>query len=463
MAARRHRAALNGGTAPSNTISASIRTAFATTFPTITRQAVAIVAMLFAATVLLNEALVIAQPQLSYPGHLVTATIELALCAALAWRPQLGSWLMLALYLAEQWMPLPAASTMTAVPSFILPIIGYRSLPLGMIAAALIALGNYGAPLVTSMLGQSPAIPGAGTSAVVDVSLGEISVNVIVTCCQLLLFAVVGRVMRWVTRQIVNRSALLQREEREQAAMTIHNDICNALSYLQLRVDQRLEDHPQPPADAYRQDYAEFRDVLNATLSQAHHVIAILEQDDRTDAGNANVRGNIALHSTDGNRNATVTISATEAVEQWRSIAATAEDKLHRLGFRGMTILPQIEPNELPCGLPSTAVRLTGELLAELYGNIQKHADTDCLYCITVGLQTDAISIDASDVPAPRDHRSTGTGLIRFQHTIERDGGTLSVSETADTWTLAARIPVADAERIVRTDGLRHDDGKETT
>lgn len=442
-----------------NSIQIHARAAFARTFPTIARQAVAIIAGLFATTVLANELLAITQPQMAYNGHLAMTVIELVLCAVLALWPRLGSWLMLLLYLAEQWMPFPAISTMTAIPSFILPIIGYYSLPMGIFAALLTALGNHGVTLA-AVLGVNinfdlPIIPSTAS----NVSIRELALNIIINCFQLVSFAIAGRIMHWATRQIINRSVLLQREEREQAAMTIHNDICNALSYLQLRVNQKMIDNTVSQDTDHEQDYAEFRRVLEATLRQAHHVIAVLEQQDHNpDIADFSLEDRTSTFSntSDNTAGATAAMSSVhDAMKQCRSIVTSEEDKLHHLGFQGMTILPTDASTHLPLRLTPAATTITTELLMELYGNIQKHANPALPYCITIGIQADAISIDASNTPNPHDrHSSMGTGLARFQKTLERDGGTLTISATDDIWTISARIPLAMTIRTESMNGI---------
>ncbi|KAA8816630.1 hypothetical protein EMB92_07100 [Bifidobacterium callitrichos] len=442
-----------------NGIQTFARTAFARTFPSIARQAVAIIAGLFATTVLANELLAITQPQMAYHGHVVMTMIELVLCVVLALWPRSGSWLMLLLYLTEQWMPFPAIPTMTAIPSFILPIIGYYSLPMGIFAALLTALGNHGVTLAV-VLGAniSPALPLIPSTAS-NVSIRELALNITINCFQLVPFAVAGRIMRWATQQIINRSVLLQRMEREQTAMTIHNDICNALSYLQLRVDQKMIDGTVSQDTDHERDYAEFRGVLETTLRQAHHVIAVLEQQDHNSNSADISLEDRACTFFNASDSAGDSIAATsnvhDAMEQYQSIVRSEEDKLHHLGFQGMTILPTDASTHLPLKLTPATTAITTELLMELYGNIQKHADPAFPYCITIGIQADAISIDASNTPNLNDHHSSmGTGLTRFRKTLERDGGTLTISATDDIWTISARIPLTMTARIEGINGI---------
>lgn len=334
--------------------------------------------------------------------HAMFGIGEAAVLLLAVWRPVIGSWAIVLLGQAGGLVPFGASSVLLSACLCAVAVLGFRSVAQGLAAVAVCG-GEYVA--VNSPLMGNDLVP----------------MNAALFTATVLVCALAGALLHRVLRDLTAKQRADQRRKREQLALTLHNETCNDVAYLIRRIDEiqaasrQVGDH----------DVAELRSILEAVLAQTRAVVSVMtNDDDKAGAESGDVM------EPRGRRRG----------RRLRSIVEKYEERLHRLGFRGETIV------EIPDGVNvgDGDYALISDMLGELFADIIKHADPQGGYFITIGLSEARFSLSACDRPRRRARveAPTGMGLRRYAGHVEARGGKIDVRSTEDRWTADIDLPL---------------------
>lgn len=335
--------------------------------------------------------------------HAVFSICEAAALLLAAWKPVVGSWLIVVCSQAGGLLPFGASSVLLFACLLGVAVLGFRAVAQGCVATV-ICVCEY---IMVNSTGGKPLV-------LVNVALYAMTVFV---CA--LAGALLCRSLRDLTaaqRQAVSR-------KRGRLALTLHNETCNDVAYIIRRIDeirgdsQSMDDH----------DMAELRSVLENVLRQTRSVVSIMAND--------------ADDDTAGGRNGVVADRAVRGRErQLRSIATKYEERLRRLGFEGETII-DIQDGGV---MTDDDYALISAMLSELFSDIVKHADPEGGYFVTIGLTSARFSLSACDKPSGKDSVAVPTrmGLQRYADQVESRGGTIGIRSSQDRWIADIDLPL---------------------
>lgn len=299
--------------------------------------------------------------------------------------------------------------------SFFLPLtppIGYLSL--GAIPLVFLGFASWPLGIASSMI-ASGFIAFLPASSLFGLPRNNLRLFLILAAVSLLCTAL-GRIVFLLRCRQEECRELEDRRQRERIALELHDVVCNDLCYALRLLDvsgqftetdkRRLEDSLQNALQATRHSV----NILHGAET------AVCEKTFRTEQNDETVVLDIA------------------------EILRKGQSRLEQLGISGVLV---IEPDDLrKVSAAQTHVSAITGFIAELFGNILKHADPDHPYTLTAALQGASLVIAASDVPSPTASGSTGIGLETYAAIIQRIGGALSVSQEENLWAMEAEIPL---------------------
>lgn len=335
--------------------------------------------------------------------HAVFSICEAAALLLAAWKPVVGSWLIVVCSQSGGLLPFGASSVLLFACLLGVAVLGFRAVAQGCVATV-ICVCEY---IMVNSTGGKPLV-------LVNVALYAMTVFV----C-----ALAGALL---CRSLCNLTAAQRqavRRKRERLALTLHNETCNDVAYIIRRIDeirgdsQSMDDH----------DMAELRSVLENVLRQTRSVVSIMAND--------------ADDDTAGGRNGVVADCAVRGRErQLRSIATKYEERLRRLGFEGEAII-DIQDGGV---MTDDDYALISAMLNELFSDIVKHADPEGGYFVTIGLTSARFSLSACDKPSGKDSVAVPTrmGLQRYADQVESRGGTIGIRSSQDRWIADIDLPL---------------------
>lgn len=333
------------------------------------------------------------------------AVASLAFVTALiviAFRPIAGSMLTIVIWTVLSVSPVSPPSSM---------VLG------AMLAAGILGYVRLGAGIAAAMLGIVGGLISAGTGE--QTILGSVTFHSPLPTVVLFTASLVaGKAVRWNQEREQARAELSVRRQREDIALQLHDRVSNDLSYLVLRLDQRLGSEHGMREDPLLSD---LREAALRALDHTHEVIDVLESA-------ADIGSDLKpAHQGSG-----------DSSDSGLSAFCSAHDaRLAALGFIGQSIVSGAMDAPMPAELT--------DLLEEAYGNIAKHADPRQGYVLTVRVGAREIVVALTDAPRPAtgDRLSAGSGLARHCARLERIGGALSVTEDPHEWTMVATLPLS--------------------
>jgi signal transduction histidine kinase len=130
-------------------------------------------------------------------------------------------------------------------------------------------------------------------------------------------------------------------------------------------------------------------------------------------------------------------------VSAWRvaSVPAVLAEQSGELERRGFSVSTLVEGD--PDTLPPSVRECLAKLIVEAASNMSKHAAPGGHCSMMIDITADAIEAVFTNASRPRAPGALpGVGLVGARERIEALAGQLSVLESANSWTLSARIPV---------------------
>lgn len=216
---------------------------------------------------------------------------------------------------------------------------------------------------------------------------------------------------------------LAQREQqrhRDRVIADLHDSVCNDLNFalIQLEAYEAATD-PNIRQDQLRHTH----DGIMRALAKTRAVLDTL-QDDAHDSVYTGMTGDIPL------------------------VALIHEQRrrLQQAGFSGILLAP--DSNDADASITADddrATVITG-FIRETVNNIISHADSTCEYIMIIGVRGDTLHIEVSDTPLPDSpqHGTSGTGLNFYRNRIESLGGTVTIQQESQLWSMRAAIPLSD-------------------
>lgn len=334
--------------------------------------------------------------------HAMFGLGEAAVLLLAVWRPAIGSWAIVLFGQAGGLVPFGASSVLLSACLCAVAVLGFRSVAQGLAAVAVCG-GEYVA--VNSPLMGNDLVP----------------MNVALFTATVLVCALAGALLHRVLRDLTAGQRADQRRKREQLALTLHNETCNDVAYLIRRIDE-IQAASCPVGE---HDVTEMRSILETVLAQTRAVVSVMtNDDDKAGAESGDVMEPRGRHR--GRR--------------LRSIVGKSEERLHRLGFQGETIVEIADDVNVGDG----DYALISDMLGELFADIIKHADPQGGYFVTIGLSVARFSLSACDEPLQRSRGQTptGMGLRRYADRIESRGGRLDMRCMGGRWMMDIDFPL---------------------
>lgn len=216
---------------------------------------------------------------------------------------------------------------------------------------------------------------------------------------------------------------LAQRERqrhRNRVIADLHDSVCNDLNFalIQLEAYETATD-PNIRQDQLRHTH----DGIIRALAKTRAVLDTL-QDDAHDSVYTGITGDIPLVA----------------------LIHEQRQRLQQAGFSGILLTP--DSNDADASITADddrATVITG-FIRETVNNIISHADSTCEYIMIIGVRGDTLHIEVSDTPLPDSpqHGTSGTGLNFYRNRIESLGGTVTIQQESQLWSMRATIPLSD-------------------
>ncbi|PLS31332.1 2CS histidine protein kinase [Bifidobacterium margollesii] len=245
----------------------------------------------------------------------------------------------------------------------------------------------------------------------------------------------IGSSLYWNTRNRKVVRALDDRLERERAALRIHDSISNDLAYLIMRIDQSTTTN-EAMNDRAPEALSDLREVAVTALNHTYEVIDALEDDARSGNSSGVFAGTVDDVG-DAVRGADLGKSLWLIVEN-------GDGRLHSLGFRGDSWLD--DSGVVRIGRNQRT--LVESFVAEVYGNIARHASPEGGYAVRICVKDDELVVTVSDRPKDDSGDSSvviarsGRGMRSHEALFRSQGGSLTVDSRDGFWAMTAVIPL---------------------
>lgn len=310
-----------------------------------------------------------------------------ALCIIICW--QIG-----------YYVPFHVSSMLVVIGLVLMAFLGIVSLPIAM-AISLISA-------IYEVIAIYTGISGASINGIVLFSLTMIALSAI------------GFGIR---RYQEYHAFLAQREQqrhRDRVIADLHDSVCNDLNFALIQ----LETYEAATDPNIRQDQLRHtHDGIMRALAKTRAVLDTL-QDDARDSVYTGMTGDIPL------------------------VALIHEQRrrLQQAGFSGILLAPGSEDADADIATDVDRASVIAGFIRETVNNIINHADSAHEYIMIIGVRGDTLHVEVSDTPLPDSpqHGTSGTGLNFYRNRIESLGGTVTIQQESQLWSMRAAIPLSD-------------------
>lgn len=310
-----------------------------------------------------------------------------ALCIIICW--QIG-----------YYVPFHVSSMLVVIGLVLMAFLGIVSLPIAM-AISLISA-------IYEVIAIYTGISGASINGIVLFSLTMVALSAI------------GFGIR---RYQEYHAFLAQRERqrhRNRVIADLHDSVCNDLNFALIQ----LEAHETATDPNIRQDQLRHaHDGIMRALAKTRAVLDTL-QDDTHDSVYTGMTGDIPLVA----------------------LIHEQRQRLQEAGFSGILLVPGSEDADADIATDVDRASVIAGFIRETVNNIINHADSAHEYIMIIGVRGDTLHVEVSDTPLPDSpqHGTSGTGLNFYRNRIESLGGTVTIQQESQLWSMRAAIPLSD-------------------